>query len=501
MARLLALLAVLTAVFAAHPALAQSSLSIEQRTQACGDRRPAVCVALLNEYVGLARAEAISDADWLRWKPALDAACGSTLRVGEACQALAFAIGTGAYSEPVDYARALGYYNRACEANLAAACLSSAQYWRQGLGSAERGPDPVIALRQFRKACRLGSKLACDWVSDIVHLKNAEYPQVPYDFAASAEAEYYECVHQANCSWIANAYWDGREGLDPYDPRAARVYLAMCRQGDARFCFGAASAISRDRSYTPAGLVLAYHLDRKACEMGAQYACERRDARIADGVDTAAPFVDPALPENDQYMIAKLALDEGEYPQQQAGIATIRWLAQMENPAAQFEASNWFFFGLKDPLDPATPIVAKDERKAAELLDAAAESGIAEAAFWFAVLRENDAGFGLHVFPSGFARSTARAHNLGSPNILAYEERAEAIRRLEQQAYDAGRAAARREQIEAERRAQSDLLARAFGSAFGASDDQVCANVIQGGRMTRECVSRDYARRNWPGNF
>lgn len=499
MTRLLALLALLTAGFVAvQPAAAQS---IAQRAETCRENQPQVCAALYDEYYEVSRGGSFSDADWARWKTALDRACGSTLRVAQACMELGYVHGTGQYGEPVNLEIALQYYNRACEANVANGCLSSGQYWRQGLGIRNQPANPATALIQYKKACRLGSKLACDWVSDIVHLKNAEYPTVPYDFAASAEAEYYECVNNGNCAWIANAYWDGREGLDPYTPRAARVYLAMCRAGDGRFCYGAASSISRDRDYTPAGWNLAYYLDRKACELGFEAGCTRSAERAETTAETSAPFIDPTLPENEQFMIAKLALDEGEYAEQMGGIATIRWLAQMEVAPAQFEASNWFFFGLPDPANPGTMIVAQSRDKAAELLNGAAESGIAEAAFWFAVLRENDGNFGIHVYPSGFARANARAHYLGSPNILVYETRQREIARLQQQRVDAARAAQHRERIMAEQRAQQDLFARALENAFGASSDQVCANVIQGGRMTRECVSRSYARRNWPGNY
>ena len=490
--------AVLTAGISASAAHAQT---IEQRTASCMDYQPQVCAALYDEYYALKQADRITDAEWPRWKPALERACGSTLRVGQACTELGFVVGTGKYGEPVDLPTALQHYNRGCEANVANACLSSGQYWRLGLGLRNSSANPATALMQYKKACRLGSKVGCDWVSDIVHLKNAEYPDIPYDFAASAEAEYYECVNNGNCAWIANAYWDGREGLDPYTPRAARVYLAMCRAGDGRFCYGAASSISRDRDYTPAGWNLAYYLDRKACELGFEAGCTRSAERAETTAETSAPFIDPTLPENEQFMIAKLALDEGEYAEQMGGIATIRWLAQMEVAPAQFEASNWFFFGLPDPANPGTMIVAQNRDKASELLNGAAESGIAEAAFWFAVLREKDADFGAHVYPDRYGRANARAHYLGSPNILVYEERQREIRRLQQQRVDAARAAQHRERILAEQRAQQDLFARALENAFGASSDQVCANVIQGGRMTRECVSRSYARRNWPGNY
>ncbi|GEM_PF-4000976 len=494
-----AMLAILPAIglSAAEPALAQTA-DPDTLAQKCRSGDRSACFAARDGYQKLLREEAVDAAVYLRWQDALRAACQQALTVGEACTSYGYPLSTGAYGIAKDYGKARWAYSRGCDARDPWSCHN---YGFMTLEENRSSESPQVAVSQFMRACRYGKEESCDKVNDMVWLRNEDYPGVEKSMALNIEAEYWECVYHDNCGWVTGAYTKQPESAETYG-KALRVYLKGCRNGDAVDCYNAGSRFTGSGKFADFSNGLALVMYRKSCELGDEDGCARVEDRTARELTGDGNFIDPLLPEHELYLVSMTAYEEGEFPQQLAGIEMMRWLAEMGIPMAQMQVAAWFYKGIPDPRSPDTDSIVEQKRwKTAELLVEAAENGVAEAALYLAGLQYNDRSFGSSEYKKGWSFAIAWAQALGSEEAVQWDIRRRKVENLRAEIRQQGMVAARQEQLRAEAQAQQAMIDRAWQRLYDKSDERVCANVIQGGRMTRECVSRDYARRNWPGNY
>ena len=213
------------------------------------------------------------------------------------CRAWGALLETG-QGVPLDLKQALAAYTRACDRQDGPSCLRLAEAWLQGRGvarDARRGmslaetacdlgelrgctvrgaqlaaaKDIAGALRAFDRACRGGEPLACFELGSRYETGNG----VARDVKRAALA-YYEraCALRVGvaCTRAGRLFERAPEALDL--PKAAAMYEAGCRFGQAESCFnaGVMYAEGRGRAKDPAK-ALAYY--EQACALGLKQIC------------------------------------------------------------------------------------------------------------------------------------------------------------------------------------------------------------------------------------
>lgn len=170
----------------------------------------------------------------------------------------------GLYEEgdavPRDTARALHFFERACELGEGDRCGRAARYHANGEGTAV---DHAKAAALFRKSCELLRKEPCPLA------KRAELG-LPIELRLK-EVVISERGASAAPAWSVSVPDDAADAADA--PTAVKPQIEACNQGDARACGNAAVALQSEAGEPKAHPALARQLLEKACGLGRAQRC------------------------------------------------------------------------------------------------------------------------------------------------------------------------------------------------------------------------------------
>jgi len=269
--------------------------------------------------------------------------------------------------------------------------------------------------------------------------------------------------------WEKSYGWKNRRGKDLLDV-PGMYYQRGCDAGHGESCFEFARGVKANKvpgmSDSDAGGLIA-----RACTNGYQSACESAEGKVAVTADYRG--ISPALPVNQQMLMADLAIQKG-YASQAA--QTLQRLSAQSHGEAGVRLGSLFLSGAQNfPADRT------------------------QALAWYAASKHPE-GLYMAALLSAQDGDNARFERFMTDAYFAGNKEAKTwwlAKQKSDQAASAASGRARAAQYAADRASQyqADRLSmeRAMNNyGQNESSKRVCAMIYQGGRTTRECMSEDH---------
>jgi hypothetical protein len=287
--------------------------------------------------------------------------------------------------------------------------------------------------------------------------------------------------------------------------KAARAWLTACRQFNAS-CIDAANIHLGSEKFTAPSINLAIGILETACEKGDAAACTRRDEVVAEKGGVTGSYIDPMLPDDERFLLARFDIESGET---QRGRETMQWLAFLGHTHAQLYLAYTYENGLA--VAPRTvrnvpyTLMNKDEN-IYELFDAAAKKGVPEAAMKVAVIKYNEND---HEGGDSYENAIGNALYLGADGAREFYEAVKAQDKARTEARLAAVREMNRQNIESRDNMDRQTVQSAWDQYYKreaerkeAEGGEVCGTVYGPGNSTyRTCMSRATAMKHYRGNF
>lgn len=443
----------------------------------------------------------------------LKSKCADTGLDGPSCLAIGIAYFRGSDGVAQDEDEAGKYFGKACgRAIYAPGCYYGGLRRIRSTDMTDRhSPDNLTAIQGIYRGCLLGDLPACEFMVMAGQSYAWDYQDV------IAQGMYGRCLHKPSvedCVISGNAFKSYKHPDNPIKgeyaaDKAARAWLTACLEFNAS-CIDAANIHLGSEKFTAPSINLAIGILETACEKGDAASCTRRDEVVAEKGGVMGSYIDPMLPDDERFLLARFDIESGET---QRGRETMQWLAFLGHTHAQLYLAYAYENGL-DVAPRAAPGKVRDlphtlmnkKENIYELFEAAARKGVPEAALKVAVIKyyEND-----QLGSDGYPASMGRALYLGAEGAAEFDAAVKAQNKARTEQQLAAIREMNRQNIESRDNMDRQTVQSAWDQYYKrqaerkeAEGGEVCGTVYGPGNSTyRTCMSRATAMKHYRGNF